>query len=68
MTVQKFPVAIRAGFGGLQAAPSLVQSGKDVMLIVGVASPLENRYILVQNVRLLTLIWRSIIHPFPPLK
>lgn len=47
MTVQKFPVAIGAGFGGLQAAPSLVQSGKDVMLIVGVASPLENRFLMV---------------------
>jgi NADH:ubiquinone reductase (H+-translocating) len=34
MTVQKFPVVIiGAGFGGLQAAQSLAQSGKDVLLI-----------------------------------
>jgi NADH dehydrogenase len=34
MRVQKFPVVIiGAGFGGLQAAQSLVQSGKDVLLI-----------------------------------
>jgi NADH:ubiquinone reductase (H+-translocating) len=34
MTIQKFPVVIiGAGFGGLQAAQSLAQSGKDVLLI-----------------------------------
>jgi NADH:ubiquinone reductase (H+-translocating) len=34
MTIQKFPVVIiGAGFGGLQAAQSLVQSGQDVLLI-----------------------------------
>ncbi|AFY92700.1 NAD(P)/FAD-dependent oxidoreductase [Chamaesiphon minutus] len=34
MTVQKFPVVIiGAGFGGLQAAQSLAQSGKEVLLI-----------------------------------
>ena len=34
MTIQKFPIVILgAGFGGLQAAQSLAQSGKDVLLI-----------------------------------